>query len=88
MATDKLVHIVPVAPEPGAIGYPYSQTHPNVEQDVPVREAAKLVAGGAFRYDDPPPRLAAKTSKPTEARPEAGSLDSAAAAANERSVTA
>lgn len=86
MATDKLVHIVPVAPYPGAEGYAYSQTHPNVEQDVPEEEGAELVASGAFRYDPPP--TVAKSSKPTKARPEAGSSDSAADAAPERSEPA
>ena len=46
----KLVRIAPVAPYPGAVGFPYSQTHPNVEQDVDEEDAADLVASGAFRY--------------------------------------
>jgi hypothetical protein len=88
MATDKIVRIVPAAPYLGAIGYPYSQTHPNVEQDVPEAEADELVAAGAFRFDDPPPK-SAKSAKPTEdPAPKAGSLDSAANAADGRSVTA
>jgi hypothetical protein len=87
MATDKLVHIVPVAPFPGAIGFPFSQTAPNVEQDVTADEAAELVASGAFRLTDPPPPSARKPI-PTEAPQDAGPSDSAADAADERSETA
>jgi hypothetical protein len=82
----KLVRVVPVAPFPGAVGYPYSHTHPNIEQDVSEAEADELVASGAFRLADPPPIT--KNAKPTETRPETGSLDSAADAADGRSVTA
>jgi hypothetical protein len=69
--------IAPVAPFPGAVGFAYSQSVPNIEQEVSDEEARALVASGAFRYVQPPPREEA----PPKGPPFGGSSDSAADAA-------
>lgn len=70
--------IAPVAPFPGAVGFAYSQSVPNIEQEVSDQEARALVASGAFRYVKPPPRE--DLPNPKGPAP-AGSSDSAADAA-------